>query len=430
MNSLSFLEDRNFLKLKNHYVGHPIAIYTGAGVSRSNENSDTPEYGLAGWEGLLKEVFKSSPKTSLVSIEEFEKKSKENSEEPWKLADWVLNQVGGEDEFNKLVTMYVQRKQNFPERRKKPGPKKKYKQLGGTFLGRAPTLNALCAFCTQLTSRVDGTKAVTYNVEPNPRVRNVLTTNYDPFLEAASSTMYIRHRLKPVGRKGSTSGKLDQIPVYHIHGYVPYPKLSQRKNYIPPIVDPVLTAKDYENAWKEDPYSFTMGTQIHILRHYSVLFVGFSFRDEKVNDLLFKLNGERKGRKKRLYHYALMKQNDIDDRKVVKGEKFFDEIGVNPIKIKSYDQIPFVLKQLYISGLIKDHNGKRISLPVVPKARVNKKDKEKSKQVIHQISKSKKLNEVVIKADDYWDHLIKCRNRSIHLKQKKKQVLDNQDNEN
>jgi hypothetical protein len=52
----------------------------------------------------------------------------------------------------------------------------------------------------------------------------------------------------------------------------------------------VIRAEDYERAWNErDVFGTTMAPQIHYLRHYTVLFIGFSFADQYVCTLLRRL---------------------------------------------------------------------------------------------------------------------------------------------
>lgn len=92
---------------------------------------------------------------------------------------------------------------------------------------------------------------------------------------------------------------------------------------------------------------------IHILRHYSVLFVGFSFRDSWINSTMEQLNKEREKRpeKDRLYHYAIMLRKSVEK----KGKEFFENIGVKPIYIDSFCEIYTLVRDLYLSALGNDH---------------------------------------------------------------------------
>lgn len=392
------LRTTEFNLLADHYRKSPIALYTGAGVSTSKSR----DFGMASWEDLLEKALVAQAGTDSEILGMLRRKrEKEWRDEPWKMADWLGKKIG-KKKLQKSLVKVVQSEQNFPARRRSMiEGGKQYKQLNGDFLANASTLNSICAFCATLTAEVEGTKDPTYRVAPNPRVYAVVTSNYDPFLEAASSNMFIRHRLKPVGRYGSSVGNLHQIPVFHIHGYVPYPEEGDqdREEAIPPMVDPVLTTADYEKAWTDSALSFTMNPQIHILRHYCTLFIGFSFRDKWINDLLNKLNTEREARgPDRLYHFALIIEAEVEKR----GRGFFDRLGVKPIQLGNNGEIPTVLNHLYLTGLAEDHRSDRIRLPIEAKKGRKKASREPATECFTTIS-----------PDSFWDHLYNCRNCAV-----------------
>ena len=374
--------DPNYLALEQHYMDHPIALYTGAGVSWAED----ARYGLRGWNDFVRRILIAHEGPDSAALAEFDQKVRQEwANEPWGMAEWVANRCGLKA-FKSLVVEIVQREENFP---------RKWKQLSGKFLRSAPTLKAVSAFCAQFAGVVEGTKSLTYRVCPNSRVRAVVTSNYDPFLEAASSTMFIRPILKPVGAVGSHVGRLDQIPVFHIHGYVPYPQRKKPPRDIRPFVDPVVTASDYEAAWRaDDVYCPTMGPQIHVLRHYATLFIGFSFRDRWVNGLLRRLNEEREERTPgaRLYHYVLMRGDEVQS----KGENFFTELGVKPIALNDFDEIPRLLGHLYQQALAQDYGEKGIELPIVEKRRGKRMGRN-----------------VRLSPAQYWEDLYACRNRAV-----------------
>ena len=378
----AFLRDPNYLALEQHYMDHPIALYTGAGVSWAED----ARYGLRSWNDFVRRILLAHEGPESAALAEFDQKvGQEWADEPWQMAEWVAERCGREA-FEELVVKIVQREENFP---------RKWKQLSGKFLRSAPTLNAVSAFCAQFVGVVEGTKSLTYRVSPNPHVRAVVTSNYDPFLEAASSTMFIRPILKPVGAVGSHVGRSDQIPVFHIHGYVPYPERKKPPRDIRPFVDPVVTTSDYEAAWRpDDVYCPTMGPQIHVLRHHATLFIGFSFRDREVNGLLRRLNKEREERTPgdRLYHYAVMRRDEVQS----KGERFFRELGVKPIALNDFDEIPRLLGHLYQQALAQDYGERGIELPIV-----EKRPGKRTGRHVH------------LSPAQYWEDLYACRNRAV-----------------
>jgi len=355
---LSFLHHPNYLDLSAYYLDHPIALYAGAGVSKSGN----PAFGVGLWDEFVRSILVLDGNVNPETVEAFDKNKSKWKDKPWEMAEWVAYKIGY-DAFERHVTAIIQRKENFQE---------KYKLLSGKFLENARTLNSLVAFCAGLSGGKiaedsKGQQTAVYRRSINQRVRAIVTSNYDPFLEAASATMFRKPILKPVAARGSSVGTLVEIPVFHIHGYVPIPyKFRKQGTATPtPFVDPVITTSDYKSAWKaNNVYNFTMGPQIHILRHYAVLFIGFSFRDKWVNHLLTKLNEERRDRKDRLYHYALLWKDEIDARGAA---PFFDELGVKTIPLDNHSQIKDLLGHLYQQALVYDHAGE-VEFPLPPYA--------------------------------------------------------------
>jgi hypothetical protein len=350
----SYLRDQNYLDLLAYYTDHPIALYTGAGVSWS----DSPIFGVGLWDDFVRGILLSAENMDPETLDNFDKG--DWKDKPWEMAEWVAEKIGYE-QFKRNVPALVQRGENF---------QKRYKLLSGKFLESAETLNAIVAFCAEfaggkITQGRNGQWLAVYQRSINRRVHAVVTSNYDPFLEAASSTMFRKPILKPVAARGSNVGGLVEIPVFHIHGYVPFPYEFRKPSAIEhiPFVDPVITTRDYKSAWKAgDVYNFTMGPQIHILRHYAVLFVGFSFRDKWVNKLLIKLNKERREREDRLYHYAIMRKDAVE----AEGADYFrNELGVKSISIDNFSQIKELLSHIYQEALIHDHHGSaKIKIPL------------------------------------------------------------------
>lgn len=384
----SYLHDGNYRDLIAYYVDHPIALYTGAGVSWS----DSLKFGVGLWDNLVRNILVSDKNISPGTIKEFDET--DWKDQPWEMAEWVAGKIGNSRKFKRRITALVQKEENF---------QKKYKLLSGEFLKNARTLNTTVAFCADLaagkiTKGKNGQWSAVYQRSINRRIHAVVTSNYDPFLEAASSTMFRKPILKPVAAQGSSTGSLMEIPVFHIHGYVEFPAkfLKQKTIKRKPFVEAVITTSDYKSAWRSDNvFNFTMGPQIHILRHYTVLFIGFSFRDEWVRKLLKDLNTERRKRKDRLFHYAIMKKADADEKVSQYLEKV---LGVKLIIIDDFPQIKDLLSHLYQQGLIHDHHGsKKIEIPPYEGRVKNEEDKT-----------------VCLTPEEYFEELYNCRLSMVH----------------
>lgn len=320
-------------RLVRVYWHHPIVLYTGAGVSTGPaEELKGKRYGLPTWPVLLRQI------AGRLDAEKW-------PSDPWKAADKAVRLSGGRRQFKRRLKQLIETEHFYTG---------KYGQLCATFVGQAPTLNAVAAFCGQITGRIKNPREpqpsrIHYRSAANPRIHAVLTANYDCFLESAASNLYRRSPLQPVTALGSVAGSTTRIPVFHVHGYVPHP-FYQRDDRKPTIDELIITRKDYDEHWKpHDVFGTTMGPQIHYLRYFTVLFIGFSFADEYVCELLRRVYNDylcHAGRS----HFALVKDSEVED----KGMPFFKEMGIEPIVYSDYDEIPSLLATVYRAGLVTD----------------------------------------------------------------------------
>jgi hypothetical protein len=329
----AFYEDPNYIALKSHYKHMPLALFSGAGVAVSASK----KFGIGEWDELLRRI--AVVRMSKSKSAQYWHSAK--SLKPWDQAQLLADSIGKKALQQEIVHL-VRKKENFQTA---------YSGLlTSPFLRDATTLGAMAAFCALLAGFSVGKGQAYYaRVVPNPRVPAVISTNYDCFLEAAASLMFRtitrKYLLKPVSARGSTAGIVGQIPVFHVHGYVS-PRENDKET-VEPFVDPVVTRADYEAAWEDNAYSPTIGPQVHVLRHYATLFVGFSFRDEWVNGVLKNLEEERRGRPDRIYHYALVSADTLKD----KGPLWFERHGIRAIAWKAPEEIVQLFGDLYLSGL-------------------------------------------------------------------------------
>jgi len=138
-----------------------------------------------------------------------------------------------------------------------------------------------------------------------------------------------------------------------------------------------------------------MTPQIHFLRHYTVLFVGFSFADKYVRDLLKAIKEEYRSSltPDRRRHFAMMSTGLFDER----GSRYFQHIGVRPILYKDHSEIPALLGELYISGLVKDYESDDITLAWVDRH---------THKILQQNGPS-------LRSHQYWSNLLDCRNGGL-----------------
>ncbi len=365
---------RDFAKA---YCREPIVLYTGAGVSsgfKTVVSGTEREFGLPGWLPLLSEVVR----------EAGGKASAGTSTDPWQAADEAVTACGDKQSFETRLRKVLERKQNYAQH---------HGQLSGPLVRGATTLRATAAFCGRLTAQIAGASEAgaksprTYFTSArNERVAAVLTSNYDCFLEAASSNLFRKPVLKPVTARGSLAASLTRSPVFHVHGYVPHP--HWQKQQMPMVPGLVITSEDYERAWNErDVFGTTMAPQIHYLRHYTVLFIGFSFADKYVCKLLRNLKEEFEGKPFRS-HFALVPENGPSDEEL-------RALGVQGIRWQKPQDIPSILERIYVAGLRVDGSETLVLPEVRPRTH-----EPTGKAVAYPL-------------DRVWDLLNACRNEGV-----------------
>jgi hypothetical protein len=371
---------RDLLKV---YSRQPIVVFAGAGATLADPARSKEPYGVGTWVELLDKIVEANKDENLRRLYEQKKRAKA----PWDLAEWISRQVDGRQPatagtltpFQRLIIEVVRgpkdeqgRYRNLPVT---GTTKRLIKQLPSAFLGAAPTMNAIVAFCGRLAAitgaRFNDGSYLGFRVEPNQRVRALVTPNFDPYLEAAASRKYKRDLLKPVAAVDSGAENLRQIPVFHVHGYVPFPPLDKPGVHRGEQLGEgglrrsmVLTKSDYKREQKSaDAYSPTLGPQVHLMRHYPTLFIGFSFSDQWIEKVLQTIHGE--GRR-----YDDPGENTRRRFAIVNGKGFSkerlghlrDDLGVVPVVVNSFSDIPAVLGCLYKDALEGDLRGRPLSL--------------------------------------------------------------------
>ena len=119
----------------------------------------------------------------------------------------------------------------------------------------------------------------------------------------------------------------------------------------------VISRAGYKRAWNEkDVFGTTMAPQIHYLRHYTVLFVGFSFQDEYVCRLLRRLKHDC-GNSGTSSHYAFLPNDGVSDCNLA-------QLGVRAVRWHDPEDLANKIARIYQAGLVAD-GGEELRLPEV-----------------------------------------------------------------
>ncbi|MFG2235942.1 SIR2 family protein [Streptomyces sp. NPDC048723] len=193
-----------------------------------------------------------------------------------------------------------------------------------------------------------------------PRVRSVITYNFDDLLESVLEEEGICHRSLYFGGQQALE---DELPIFHPHGFLP--KDAHRYDR---LEDSMLTFSEeaYHRVFR-DPYHWANTVQLQAFQQNSCLLVGLSLTDPNLRRLLeFGRTGGESPR-----HFAFMKRTSLDElmRHSPKGDDgkpqvhpasaraFLDlhhrlqegvlaELDLEVIWFESYDEMPKAVKMI------------------------------------------------------------------------------------
>lgn len=160
-------------------------------------------------------------------------------------------------------------------------------------------------------------------------IRNYWTTNYDKLLENALSNKNKHFDLIYNNDSFiSLDDKRDHI-VYKCHGDCKYP------NSI------IITQKDYEN-FKIKAFNFTHALY-NELASSSVLFLGYSFHDPDINNILSTLSAINKVTQN---HFLITKKNTDEKLQQELWIKNLERYGIFTVLIDNYNEVELIVKEI------------------------------------------------------------------------------------
>lgn len=169
---------------------------------------------------------------------------------------------------------------------------------------------------------------------------SIITFNFDGLVEENLESANIKHKAI---NKGGIRNNASELPVYHVHGYLP------RKGKLD-IDNEIVFSEDAYHTQFLDPYSWSNLIQLNKLSQNVCLFIGLSLSDPNMRRLLDV--AIRKDPTKKLNHYIIKKVPDfqgvnsnIEDLMIFLEEQDANELGLNVIWIDNFDEIPQILNQ-------------------------------------------------------------------------------------
>lgn len=299
-------------ELSQCYHNRDLVLFTGAGVSKG--------CGLPNWNELQTEMLK-------VIINKYSKLGENN--------EWKKTRSQHVEDYFKSISPLV--KGRYLKRK-----------LGKGYL---KTLRSL------LYKKLPNPSPTLHAVSKLADIRAVCTYNYDDLLETQPNPS---RTFCPVAEPLDVPN--NQIPVYHVHGFIPLYSYSNSTS----SGDVIFSEEDYHRLYN-DACNWSNFVQLTVLRKYSALLVGMSLSDPNLRRLLDKVKDENTGTKRVaicLYHDP---PNPLDDMShfitKIDEEESLASIGLTTYWVHDYDKdIPLLLNSIaaadpiryYIRGVLKN----------------------------------------------------------------------------
>lgn len=302
--------------LHNEYEGDNLVLFLGSGVSKS--------CGIPKKDELITDLF-----VTLVS----NKINSGNVKISPKDREYLINEINKQKDSGSLLeTSFI--RNGLGNEFIQEVPKALYKNVNKSGLASEP-LKSITKLCLPKRFGIG--------------IRAVVTYNYDDLTEEAFNEVGIEY--KTVVKENDYPDE-SKLGVYHINGFIPR---SHKDNLN--SINNVLAFSEDEY---QDPYAWSIMTQLNFLRDNSCLFIGSSLNNPKLRRLLEISSTKGEGQK----HYAILKKPSIEsteeNKKVCAAflkaneniqEQTMMELGVNVIWIEDEKEIPEILDKVK-SGLI------------------------------------------------------------------------------
>jgi hypothetical protein len=324
------------LDLRKAYADGHVALGLGAGVSQAS--------GLPSWNELICRLAEKWPDIGRKSAQTL----LEAGYDATVLATVLRRKAESDDAFAKLVRKALYKDFSF----KPVVGKSNHRRFVEHIRNTNPTLHAVGSMCGSL---IEGER-----FRPNPRIRAVMTLNIDALLEMYTRARFRGRVLRTVER-AAASASSSKIHSYHLHGYLVKERASHSREARSQEADDrlVLTEQQYFDV-VANANGFVNYTMLYLLREYRFLFVGLSMRDpnlrralhlsftERIRELEAEGETTAMATSRAARHWAIMVRRDaeIDAATTI----LLEVIGVKPLWVDAYADIPALLQSLYESA--------------------------------------------------------------------------------
>lgn len=170
---------------------------------------------------------------------------------------------------------------------------------------------------------------------------SIITFNFDGLIEENLENNNIIY--SSIYKEGMRI-KTEELPIYHVHGYLPRVGTVTEDNGV------VFSEDSYHNQFIE-PFSWSNLIQLNKLSQMTCLLVGLSMTDPNLRRLLDVAN--RKNSDKELNHFIIKKSpvsfdkmEPVDELAKLLEEQDANELGLNVLWVDDFSEIPDIIRKI------------------------------------------------------------------------------------
>ena len=354
---------QNLEPLREAFKKGDLTFYLGAGVSKPN--------GIPSWEELVQALY-----FTTLGEESYIQNLRPYPNYLFALAEWVLKQK------NEPLDIIIRKIKQWYEGKDFIGMLSNtlYAGFGREMIGTEiyglpddilntnQTLQAIVDCCIK-------------SVPGETGLKSIITYNYDNLLELAlEKYSKYKNNFQPVF-KGNQKLEVNKIPVYHVHGYIPYQ--NNEVNY-----EEIIFSEDQYNRAFQDPFFWGNVVQVNQLTNQTGLMIGLSLSDRNIRRILDSIRNQpvpndnyiimrkpkfkellpgscefdqiREKAEEYLHKFAMSRmkmpdkepyqiQNILDNIYRYERDEFekgFENLGLNLITFDEFDEIPQIISQI------------------------------------------------------------------------------------
>ena len=175
------------------------------------------------------------------------------------------------------------------------------------------------------------------------KVKELITYNFDSVLEQSLKNDYTSTK----NEIQSSTTFINDTLIYHVHGYIPFD--YDGKTFISNFV---FTDREYyENAIKKG--NFTNTKQKYLFDNYNVIFIGISFTDSNLKEILRERIANKNAQTQLFAFFKLPKfkvkgreKKIIEEKYKILQQSYFDTLGVKIIWVNEFVEIPGMINNI------------------------------------------------------------------------------------